>query len=233
MKDVMTKTKTPTYQRKAYEKIWNVLCEIEELKLLYPEGAEYSIPFMPRNYTGSLADFWQQRDEKHAILLNLVSMKAIASLSVLDGFGGKWFIKLGSAYSEIFKRYENEYYKTKSLPAAAANLPRPIFDKQKGAVVFNGKSHEIEIGSVEYYLCLLTFEQFGEKIEELKVIDEAGKTDTKRVVYDAHRRLNEKVQKELGIPLLFGYGSARVWVRAEQFESEKEQEKQPKNVSHM
>lgn len=136
-------------------------------------------------------------------------------------------------FDRVFEKLQDKYRTVVGGHKQEQLLPRPTFDMQKGIIVFRDKSSEIEIGTVAYYICLLTFEKFGEKIEELKVIDVAGKRDTKRVVYDAHRRLNKKVKDELGIPHLFGYGSARVWVRAEQFEPEKEQEKQPENVSYM
>ncbi len=136
-------------------------------------------------------------------------------------------------FDRVFETLKDKYRVTFGGKDKKELLPRPTFNTRKGAIQFKGKSCEIEIGSIEYYICLLTFAEFGEKVKELNIIDKAGKTETKRTVYDAQNRLNKKVSKELGIPQLFGYASAHVWVRVEQFEPEKGQKKEPESMSHM
>ncbi len=41
------KQKTPKYTRKALEKIWNLLQEIEEMKQMTAEGKGVKLPYMP------------------------------------------------------------------------------------------------------------------------------------------------------------------------------------------
>lgn len=128
-------------------------------------------------------------------------------------------------FDRVFETLQSKYRVTFGGKDKKELLPRPAFGIADGTVSFKGKSCEIAHGTCEYYICLLTFEKFGEKVTEQAVIDKWGNDDKKRTVYHAQRRLNDKIKEELGILKLFGYGSARVWIRAEIFEPERVAEK--------
>src|SRR3989344_3159173 len=97
------------------------------------------------------------------------------------------------------------------------------FDPNLSKIFLRAKECEIPSGTIEFYICRLLFgKAFGEKVTEgeiMTLVDaEKCKAEHMRTVYDAHRRINEKVKVGLGIPKLLDYGAAQVWIRREIFE---------------
>lgn len=123
-------------------------------------------------------------------------------------------------YEKMSRCYRETFGKSKSKAKTIQLMARPTFDKKESKIVFNDKECPIPTGTVEYYICQMTFDQFGEKIPEMDIIEAAGITDRSKTVYDAHRRLNDKVAKSLGINELLEFKTGHVWIRKELFDDE-------------
>lgn len=102
-----------------------------------------------------------------------------------------------------------------------SSFGRPAFDAEKSLILLGKKQCLVPRATFEYYICLLTFQDFGKPIPEQSIIElvsKRPKEDSLKSVYDAHRRLNGRVEETLGIEDLFEYKQAQVWIREELFE---------------
>lgn len=121
-------------------------------------------------------------------------------------------------HEKMTNRYRENFSKKK--PKQIELMKRPRFDSKESKIIFNEKECPVPTGTVEYYLCQLAFDQFGEKVPEMDIVEAAGINDKSKTVYDAHRRLNDKVAKALSIQELFEFKTGHVWIRKELFEEE-------------
>lgn len=101
-----TPHKPSSYDRKALEKIWNVLQEIEEKRQLGTEGNPVRIP--------CYLDYGQDADEiyeaRKTILEKLQSLEAIAGLHKgRAGAYNYWSFEIGNKYQDILSDYKKQY----------------------------------------------------------------------------------------------------------------------------
>lgn len=80
--------KPPTYERKALEKIWNVLQEIEEQRLLSPEGAELRLFVYPPGFHGTGMALELTMRDRGAVMDKLHYLGAIEIVETVRGLDG-------------------------------------------------------------------------------------------------------------------------------------------------
>lgn len=104
-------TSAPKYTRKALEKIWNLLQEIEEKRQLTAENKKIKLPFMPPGFKGTRLAFDLVFPDRQAIVHKLELRGAISELSHTEGLGGFWSFKPGKNYRRVFDFYDAKYQK--------------------------------------------------------------------------------------------------------------------------
>lgn len=218
--------KPPTYERKALEKIWNVLQEIEEYRLISPENAELRMFFLPpRQMVASLHDANIVIGARTAIMDKLASLKAITIVEIERGIDGGWVFKIGNEYEKVFSEYEEKYGRAAGLYEEAKEAEQEkkrieqsginlIHYDAAGRVLHVGKYQVVftEGDTNQTDLCRVIFEgtestsknwDTGEMLEawgqsEDRVYDSQGKLrdENRRKVYHAAKGVNDKVFKE-------------------------------------
>jgi len=91
------------------------------------------------------------------------------------------------------------------------------FDLENSKIIYGNRFCSIPIGTYEYYLCKVVFEQpLGFKILEEDVseaLDRAILKERNRTIYDTVIRINKKVEKDIGLKKLLINKNSRIWVR--------------------
>lgn len=94
---------TPKYTRKALEKLWNVLQEIEEIRQLTADGELIMFPYMPPNFQGSMLAFDNAARQRQTIIKKLEASNAIKELGHSEsGVNGVWWFKPSLNYKKVF-----------------------------------------------------------------------------------------------------------------------------------
>lgn len=92
-----------------------------------------------------------------------------------------------------------------------------VFDSTSSKIIYGNKFCSIPIGTYEYYLCKVVFEQpLGTKIPEedvFEVLDRAKLEEGSRTIYDAVLRINNKVEKSIGLKKLLINRRSVIWIR--------------------
>lgn len=105
--------KPTKYNRKALEKIWNLLQEIEEKRQLVSDDSPIRLPCY-LNHSGTEAD--EQYEARKNILEKLSSLRAINNLHKGKVHHKKvaylfWSFSIGDKYFDVFSEHEGEYKK--------------------------------------------------------------------------------------------------------------------------
>lgn len=136
----------PKYTKKALEKIWNILQEIEEKRQVGSENAPIRIPTYPTDATG--AQGTQEYEDRKAILEKLQTQEAISGFHKGEvGAYYYWSFSIGSKYQVVFNEYENLYQNAaqeyqQSKPAEETDAKNPIYK-----VSYSEKTREITINN--------------------------------------------------------------------------------------
>ncbi len=145
MSEVMTK-KIPKYSRKALEKIWNVLQEIEETRQLSSPEDYIKLTFRPPNFYGSKLEFDEVARQRTAIVNRLVYLNALTDLDHKTGMNGFLFFKVGPQYKVVFRMYEGQY-KNAARDYKKTNLPETEISDPVYEIRYSEKSREITINN--------------------------------------------------------------------------------------
>lgn len=136
----------PKYSRKALEKIWNVLQEIEEKRQLSPSDGWIELPFVPSGFQGNEHTLNSVFDERETVLKKLESLGAISQLDnngEMNALKGWWNFSLGKNYQNIFDEHKREYEKVvedyqKSKQTEEAKTENPVYE-----IKYSEKTREI------------------------------------------------------------------------------------------
>jgi len=140
---------TPKHTRKATEKIWNVLQEIEEKRQLTPEDEEIELCSVPSDFKGTANEFDFLFQDRKVIMHKLSSLGAILGLEELSTWDNViyWRFKTGGKYKEVFAKYEikyqevaKEYKQRKQLEET--KMKDPVYE-----IKYSEKSREILINN--------------------------------------------------------------------------------------
>lgn len=132
--------------RKALEKVWNLLQEIEEKRNLGADGEPVIINQTP--YGNEIKDYDKLRDERSSILRKLISLGAIENLEEqVEGALYSWKFQLTERFDDVYDDYQNQYteaakdYKT-SHETEQENPENPVYkisySEQTREIVING-----------------------------------------------------------------------------------------------
>jgi hypothetical protein len=107
--DDITPHKPSVYERKALEKIWTVLQEIEEKRQIGTEGNPVRIPC----YVGNGPETDEIFEARKTILAKLESLGALTGLHKgVTGAYYYWSFEIGNEYHNILKEYKKLYEET-------------------------------------------------------------------------------------------------------------------------
>lgn len=226
------------YKRKAYEKIWNVLQEIEELRMISPEGGDIFFPLRPSNYRGVRNyDVDHETSRREAILKKLAQEKSIEIIRQPIKYGSMWTIKLASNYEPVFTKYE-ELYSDEAENYELAKAARESKPRESLSIKYDPNDRVLYLGkdSVKFQkgdtnqseLCRVLFKD-QKSIKkawdtdemllewgwaENRVYDEEGRLqkENRLKVYTAASDVNDKVLKATkgAIPYLLTYTTKSV-----------------------
>lgn len=99
----------PKYQRKALEKIWNLLQEIEERRQLTSPEDDIKLPYVPPGFSGTKFALDDAANSRTTIIKKLIHMDALMDFGNTEGIDGYIFFKVGPQYKIVFKMYEGQY----------------------------------------------------------------------------------------------------------------------------
>lgn len=102
-------TTSPKYARQALEKIWNVLQEIEEKRLITAEGDDVAIPQVNWVEGMSLTEIDKMSDERFNILRKLEGERVLKDLRWPHDANNFAYFKKGDSYEVVFEKYKQEY----------------------------------------------------------------------------------------------------------------------------
>lgn len=187
------------YTRKAIEKIWDVLQEIEEKRQLGVEGNPIRLMYYP---VGQKRDVGGLFETRKTILENLQSQNAIIQLhKTRAGNLYHWTFNLGKNYLEVFRKHEKLYSKIAKQYEESKKTPSEkltySFDKKRGLLKIQGKEIPFKsVGRIIPYLeCLVTnkedFLYHSEITRELDGIDEL--TNPKNTYYEVCRGIKRRL----------------------------------------
>ena len=99
-----------------------------------------------------------------------------------------------------------------------------FFDKNSSQIVFGEKICDIPKNTHQYFLCKKMFDEpFGTRVKEIDIlalIDWDKYTDsTKRVVYDAMRAVNKRIDNKFGLKNFFEWRNNHVWINEKLFKN--------------
>lgn len=86
------------------------------------------------------------------------------------------------------------------------------YDTENGYLRYGDKTIGVKDGTLQHYICKLTFENRGSKVTELDIIDEWGGAEKQQSIYDACRLLNSKAENMFGIDRLLICKEGKVWL---------------------
>lgn len=88
------------------------------------------------------------------------------------------------------------------------------FDENSGRITYGERDCQIPKNTNQFFLCQKLFsEPCGKRVKEIEVLDITDwANDGKRSVYDAHRSVNTKAKRDLGIDNLFRWRNNHVWI---------------------
>lgn len=112
----------PKYQRKAYEKIWNILQEIEVKRQITSPKNYIRLPYIPSGYNGSKFEIEEVASQRSDIVSKLVFHNALYDLQTKSGIDECMYFKLGPSYTDTFKMYENQYKRASKDHIDAMNI---------------------------------------------------------------------------------------------------------------
>lgn len=138
---------TPKYTRKALEKIWNMLQEIETYSQLTAQNSDVFVPFIPAGFVGSGLAMDHVVRERTSIIEKLSASKAIAEIAHAEGIKGGWYIRPSLNYKKVFRKYEKQYELasreyTQSQNQATQEVSDPMYE-----VRYSEKNREITINN--------------------------------------------------------------------------------------
>lgn len=137
----------PKYKRKALEKIWNILQEIEEKKQITAEFDPIIIPAVPFGIEPNTKEYAKSLEERRAVIVRLKSLEAIMDLNVDDDPSSDWQFFTGDKYKEVFDDYECQYQE------AAKDFNKSQYEKEITlrdtvySVQYSEKSREILVNN--------------------------------------------------------------------------------------
>lgn len=198
------------------EKLQAILSIIDEARAITPQGKPCRInavadiyPLINSHDTAYIFEKFE-KDEK---VIKIVSMPPQTAedevIRTLDPDSDCYVFHVLPGFNAYFDAMQN-------MPHVEV-MARPTFDVQESKIIFNDKECPIAPATIQFYLCEAVFADFGSKVAETDIIDQAGKSDKKTTIYDAHRLLNKRIQETLGIKELFEYAAGHVWIRKELF----------------
>lgn len=132
--------------RKALEKVWNLLQEIEEKRNL--SAADEPIVINQTPYGDEIKDYDKLRDERSSILNKLISLGAIENLEEqVEGALYSWKFQLTEKFDDVYDDYHEQYveaakeYKS-SHQSEQEDAENPVYkisySEQTREIVING-----------------------------------------------------------------------------------------------
>ncbi|MDQ5943655.1 MAG: hypothetical protein QG675_423 [Patescibacteria group bacterium] len=137
----------PRYTRKALEKIWNVLQEIEENRQISSPEDKIKLPFMPPNFSGSRLAFDSAARQRSDIIKRLVYLNALKNLGNTTGIDGYLYFETGSNYNKVFKMYKGQY-ENAARDYVATKQPEKEIQDPVYEVKYSETTREITINNV-------------------------------------------------------------------------------------
>lgn len=206
----------PKYERKAVEKIWNVLQEIEEKRQLGSKDSPVRLIYFPN---------FRNRDDvgvfeiRKTVLEKLQSEKVITGLHRVSAGGvDYWSFALSKDYQKVFAQYEKQYSEnarqyeeSKKEPSEKAAYS---FNKDRGILIIRGKeiSFKGEGRRVPYLDYLVRNKDYAYHSEVAEVLEGANVVNgPKKTYYEVCRGINARLI-QLGITdfLEFDFNKARI-----------------------
>lgn len=99
--------------------------------------------------------------------------------------------------------------KVKNEVATIDNL---TYDSEHNQLKLEGKTMDIEGGSLMHYVCKLAFDNRGNKVDGLDIIDEWGGAEKNQSLYDACRAVNKKAKGVFGLDRILVCKDGKVWL---------------------
>lgn len=207
----------PKHTRKATEKIWNVLQEIEEKRQLGSENSPVRIVYYPTPQQSR--DIGGLFEARKTVLEKLQSLKAIDNLhKVLAGKLYYWAFRLGKTYSKVFRQYEKLYFEMarqyeedKKTPS---EKPDYSFDKDRGILTIKGNRITFKVGGrrIPYLDCVIKSKDYAYHSEIAEELEGANQIkEAKNTYYEVCRGIKARLL-DYGITdfLEFDFNKARI-----------------------
>lgn len=169
---------------------------------IYTDSKKVFLDFLPN----------MSHKEHIAILNELKKAGAIKNFKGSDDS----FLILHPSQSKLY-----EIKRSLSIPTEQKSTEKPkklFFDKNSGKIIWGDKECELPFKRMEYYVAQALFEYPPEtKLTEdhlLRNIDpESCPADSPNRIYDAVRRINQKIRKAFNIKRLILYKESNYWMR--------------------
>lgn len=89
-------------------------------------------------------------------------------------------------------------------------------DESSGVAHYCGKECQLPLRKMEYSLLIVLLSKpTGKPVTETDIYDEVGETNSKSSLYDAHIRLNKRIEEDLGIEEIVKYANSNYWLLPE------------------
>jgi len=136
----------PQYTRKALEKIWNILQEIEEKRQVGTENAPLRIPTYPTDAMG--AEGTKEYEDRKAILEKLQSIEAISDLHKgSNGAYNYWAFNIGPKYQNVLSQHEDLYQKAAKDYQQTQQIEKVEPENSAYKITYSEKTREIIINN--------------------------------------------------------------------------------------
>ena len=138
----------PKYKRKALEKIWNILQEVEEKRQITAEFHPIILPAVSIGVKVTSREAEKVFEDRRAVFVNLESLGAIMDVEHPNNMIDNWVLFVGDKYKSVFEKYESAYsiaaddYKS-GQEMKETDAKGPIY-----VVKYSGKSREILVNNI-------------------------------------------------------------------------------------
>jgi len=118
-----------------------------------------------------------------------------------------------------------KYLETGKLAEPKKINIKPALDEASRSVIFLNKKSSIPAGN-QWILCKELFKKnAGDWVNEDDVVENFTRGDNKQSFYDAHKALNKRIEKDLGIVDFIEYGTAMARINPKMIEKLNQSEK--------
>lgn len=197
-----------------------MLQEIEESRIIHPDGGPLRMSFVPYGFNGSQLELLLKIRDRSAIIQKLISLEAIRMITVQRGTDGSWIFAPDKKYEQIFNEYDQLYSDEAEQYEIAKAQKSSVIEEMK-SIRYDPLDHTLLLGSHvirlkkgdsnQSELCRVIFKNkdlinkswsSDEMLEEWgwhenRIYDKTGKllSKNRRVVYTAANGINDLALK--------------------------------------